>query len=63
MKVNLMTITTGAIMSYGIISLLTAQIHWGVLGGILVMVGGAKWIRLAKQKENDEIEYDETFKE
>lgn len=59
MQVNFITIITGAIVSFGIVSLLTAQIHWGILAGLLIGVGGAKWIRLEKQKASDEIEFDE----
>ncbi|MBS4190298.1 hypothetical protein KHA94_08785 [Bacillus sp. FJAT-49705] len=59
MQVNLMTIIIGVIASFGIVSILTGQIHWGIIAGLLVGVGGAKWIRVEKQKASDEIEYDE----
>ncbi|QED49559.1 hypothetical protein [Cytobacillus dafuensis] len=59
MQVNFMTIIIGAIASFAIVSTLTGQIHWGIIAGLLIGVGGAKWIRLEKQKASDEIEYDE----
>ncbi|USL11063.1 hypothetical protein [Bacillus bombysepticus] len=59
MPVNFLTILISVIVCFAIISLITGQIQWGIVVGLLVGVGSAKWIRLKKQEAKDEIEYDE----
>lgn len=55
MPVNFLSV----IVSFAIVSLITGQIQWGIVVGLLVGVGSAKWLRLKKQEAKDEIEYDE----
>ncbi|MEW5592002.1 hypothetical protein ABGT24_00320 [Peribacillus frigoritolerans] len=59
MPVNFLTILISVILSFAIVSLITGQIQWGIVVGLLVGVGSAKWLRLKKQEAKDEIEYDE----
>ncbi|MBT2649777.1 hypothetical protein J7E52_24215 [Bacillus sp. ISL-34] len=59
MPVNFLTILISVIVSFAIVSLITGQIQWGIVVGLLVGVGSAKWLRLKKQEAKDEIEYDE----
>ncbi|MEC0668452.1 hypothetical protein P8864_21665 [Priestia flexa] len=59
MQINFLTVLISIIVSVGIVSLVTGQIQWGILVGLLVGVGSAKWLRLKKQEAKDEIEYDE----
>ncbi|MCL9797450.1 hypothetical protein, partial [Frankia sp. AgKG'84/4] len=57
MQINFLTVLISIIVSVGIVSLVTGQIQWGILVGLLVGVGSAKWLRLKKQEAKDEIEY------
>ncbi|WP_240378013.1 DUF2178 domain-containing protein [Bacillus piscicola] len=59
MKFNFLTIIIGSIVSFGIVYLITGQILWGLIVGLLIGVGSAKWFRVKKQEASDEIEYDE----
>lgn len=59
MQINFLTVLISTIVSVGIVSLVTGQIQWGILVGLLIGVGSAKWLRLKKQEAKDEIEYDE----
>ena len=63
MRLNFLTIIISVVVSIAIVSVITGDIQWGVLAGLLVGVGGAKWIRLKKQEASDEIEYDERVNE
>ncbi|MFT4415166.1 hypothetical protein ACLM5H_14990 [Fredinandcohnia humi] len=59
MKVNFFTILISSIVSFAIITLVTGQIRLGIIVGLLIGVGIAKWLRVKKQEVNDEIEFDE----
>jgi len=59
MKLNLLLIIIWAVVGMGIITLATGQIKWGSLIALIIAVGGAKWLRIKKQEENEEIQFDE----
>jgi hypothetical protein len=59
MQVNYFTILVGSLITFGIISMVTGEIRWGVLAALLIGVGALKWVRVKKQEANEEIEYDE----
>jgi len=59
MRVSFLTIVISAIFGFGIVLAITGRMEWGILTGLLIGVGGAKWLRIKKQEENDEIEFDE----
>ena len=63
MRLNFLTIIISMVVSVAIVSVIIGQFQLGVLAGLLVGLGGAKWIRLKKQEANDEIEYDERVNE
>lgn len=58
-QINYFSILIGVIISFGMVSLVTGNWQWGIFAGLVVGVGGAKWVRVKKQESNDEIEYDE----
>ncbi|AQX55201.1 hypothetical protein BC359_13435 [Priestia flexa] len=59
MQVNFLTSIIGSVVGFGIVYLITGQIQWGIIVGLLIGVGSAKWFRVKKQEASDEIEYDE----
>ncbi|MGX6444354.1 hypothetical protein ACWM35_14190 [Neobacillus sp. K501] len=58
-QLNYFSILVGAMISFGMVSLVTGNWQSGILAGLVVGVGGAKWVRVKKHESNDEIEYDE----
>lgn len=59
MQVNLLTVVISMVVGFGAVYLVTGQIQWGIVVGLLIGVGSAKWIRVKKHEARDEIEYDE----
>ncbi|RDW17294.1 hypothetical protein [Oceanobacillus chungangensis] len=59
MQVNFLTVIIGSVISFAVVCLITEQIQWGIIVGLLIGVGSAKWLRVKKNKASDEIEYDE----
>jgi hypothetical protein len=59
MQVNFLTIIISSFVGFGIVYLITDQIQWGIIVGLLIGVGSAKWLRVKKQEVSEEIEYDE----
>jgi hypothetical protein len=59
MQVNFLTIIISSFVGFGIVYLITDQIQWGIIVGLLIGVGSAKWLRVRKQEVSEEIEYDE----
>lgn len=59
MHVHFFKIIIGVIVSFAIVNLLTGQLQLGIIAGLAVGVGSAKWIRIRKQEARDEVEYDE----
>lgn len=59
MQVQILKVLISAIVVFSIVSLLSGQLQWGILAGLVVGVGSAKWFRMKRQEANDEIEYDE----
>lgn len=58
-QINYFLILIGAIICFGMVSLVTGNWEWGILVGLVVGVGGTKWVRVKKHESNDEIDYDE----
>lgn len=63
MSINWKTFMITGIVVLSLISLITGNAQWGILGGLLVGVGGAKWLRLRRKEDKGEIEYDERVNE
>jgi hypothetical protein len=59
MQVLFLKIITSVIVSIAIVSLLSGQWQLGIIAGLAVGVGSAKWIRVKRQDVKNEIEYDE----
>ena len=59
MQFDFLKIIIGSIVGFGIVYLITGQIHWGIIVGLLIGVGSAKWFRVKNKEASDEIEYDE----
>lgn len=59
MQVHFLKIITSVIVSSAIVSLLSGQWQLGIIAGLAVGVGSAKWIRVKRQDVKNEIEYDE----
>ncbi|MEH7382259.1 hypothetical protein V7138_17500, partial [Bacillus sp. JJ1533] len=59
MRANFLLVIIGSVVGFGIVYLITGQIQWGIIVGLLIGVGSAKWLRVQKHKASDEIEYDE----
>jgi|TARA_B100000809_G_scaffold266564_2_gene329932 uncharacterized membrane protein len=39
--------------------MITNQLHWAAVIGLIFIVGGLKWTRVKKNEKDDEIEYDD----
>ncbi|WP_428911673.1 hypothetical protein [Niallia sp. Krafla_26] len=59
MQLHFLTILISSVIGYGIVYTITGQIQWGIIVGLLIGVGSAKWFRVKKQETSDEIEFDE----
>lgn len=59
MQVNFLTNIISSVVGFGIVYLITGQIQWGIIVGLLIGIGSAKWLRVKKQESSDEVEYDE----
>jgi hypothetical protein len=59
MQVHFLKIITSVIVSSAIVSLLSGQWQLGIIAGLAVGVGSAKWIRVKRKDVKNEIEYDE----
>lgn len=59
MQLNFLTVIIVSVVGFGIVYLITGQIQWGIIIGLLIGVGSAKWSRVKKHEACDEIEYDE----
>ena len=63
MKMNFSSIMIGAVLSLAVLSVITGELRWGLLASFCILIAGAKWLRLKKQEDSDEIEYDERVNE
>ncbi|ANX11364.1 hypothetical protein ABE41_005045 [Fictibacillus arsenicus] len=59
MNVNYFNVFISAVVCFSLMSLVTSDLRWGFLAGLVVLVGGIKYFRVQKRNANDEIEYDE----
>ncbi|MCA1322373.1 hypothetical protein LC085_21065 [Bacillus tianshenii] len=63
MKNNWIKIMVGIVAFVVIVSVLTGNYQWGILAGAVLVVTSAKWFRLKKKDEKEELEYDERINE
>ncbi|MDM5317468.1 hypothetical protein QUF49_15765 [Fictibacillus sp. b24] len=59
MQINFLLIVIGSLVSLAFVYVLTNELQWGALSGLLILIGGLKFLRIRKREANDEIEYDE----
>lgn len=63
MKNNWIKMMIGIVAFVVIVSVLTGNYQWGILAGAVLVVTSAKWFRLKKKDEEEELEYDERINE
>jgi hypothetical protein len=56
---RIFNVFSSAVVCFCLMSLVTSDLRWGFLAGLVVLVGGLKYLRVQKRNANDEIEYDE----